>query len=387
MDTNNVFEEERKRFKALDKWVYLDHPTYGLIPQYSLDRMVPYLERRNSEGVSVTEFWNTWNHADDLRRDIAEMIGCDGTEVLYGQSSTQLFNIIANGIALEPGDNIVTTDSVYPADAYVWLNKEAQGIELRYAETGTEGISPEELMNYTDGHTKAVALCMVENKTGWCHDMKRIGELCHQRNILLIADVTQCINVKKINVREMNIDFLTTSIYKWMMGAQGLGFGYIRKELLPLLSQNVCGWVGSVDRSHNNAKQLKLSSDAKRFELGGISFSALLGMEAVVKRYLELGGGAVEERVQTLVQHVYDRAKRDLKKIKLNAELPRENRSGIVIFKIPEGMKITDEMLAARGIRARVMNGTVIRTGFHYINNLNDADRLIDALAEIENEN
>lgn len=380
---NDIFKEERKYFRALDKWIYLDHPTFGLLPQYSLDAMGEYLKGRNRDGIHIQQFWDMWNRADAFRPVIGKMIGCCGTEVVYGQSSTQLFNIFANGIDLKAGDNIVTTDTVYPADAYMFLNQKDAGVELRFAKTTANGISPEELMSYTDEHTKAVLVCMVESKTGWRHDVKTIGALCHEKNILFAVDATQAANTVKIDVKDMQIDFLTTSLYKWMMGEQGHGFAYISEELLPHLSQSICGWVGTVDRTRNVASELKLSRDAKRFELGGISFSAQLGLEKVVEHYLAIGGERIEEQVQSLVQHVYDRAG-ELHRIALCAEFPKENRSGIIMFDIPEGLNITDEILAEKKIRARIFQGKKLRAGFHYINSFEDVDRFINVLKKLE---
>ena len=379
----DVFEKERLQFDALKKWTYLDHATFGLIPKYELQVMQDYLMKRNTEGINVDQFWGMWNHADEFRPILGKMIGCKGSEIVYGQSNTQLFNIFANGIGLKPGDNVVTTDSVYPADAYTILNQADRGVELRFAKTTPQGITPEELLSYADDHTRAVILCMVENRTGWRHDVRRIGELCHERNILLAVDATQCANTVQINVKDMHVDFLSVSLYKWMVGLQGHGFAYISSDLLPHLTQSVCGWVGSVDRSHNSAMELKLSSDAKKFELGGISFIAQIGMEKVVQKYLELGADNIENYILSLVQHVYDRSD-ELKRFRLNAKLPEKNRSSIVIFKIPSDMKITDDMLISQGIRARIMHATTIRTGFHYMNNKNDVDRLIEALKYIE---
>ena len=377
----DIFEQERGQFSALKDWTYVDHGSAGLVPRYAVEAMKAHLEYRNRDGIAVC---NLWDYADTVREKIGRMIGCDSDEVVYGQSSTQLLNIFADSIPLSAGDNIVTTDGVFPADAYVWLNKANEGIELRYAPMSVDGITPEQLMSYTNEHTRAVLLCMAENGSGWRHDVKTIGRLCHEKGILFIVDVTQCINALRIDVRDMNIDMLTSSTYKWMLGLVGLGFGYIRRELMQSLRQSVCGWVGSVDRRNNIATELRLSGDAKRYELGGISFTALLGLEQVINRYFELGPEKIEARIMELVRYTYSSEKKRLARIMLTAEFPTENRSGLVMFRIPEGMTVTDDMLAAHGVRARVMHGTTIRTGLHYMNNFKDVDRLIDALCSIE---
>jgi selenocysteine lyase/cysteine desulfurase len=106
-------------------------------------------------------------------------------------------------------------------------------------------------------------------------------------------------------------------------------------------------------------------------------------MQPVVRRYLEIGAGNIEAQIQSLVQRVYDRAG-ELTRIQLAAKLPKANRSGIVVFNIPDDLTVTDDMLTSRKIRARVMRSNTLRTGFHYINNFQDVDALIDALKEIE---
>lgn len=378
-----IFTQERQHFPALQNWVYLDHATFGLIPQYSLDAMCDYLNKRNTQGVNSNQFFGMWEEADAFRAVLGQMVGCAASEIVYGQSSTALFNIFANGISLQSGDNILTTDAVYPADAYVFLNLAHKGVQVRFAKTGAAGITPEELLSHADDRTKAVVVCMVENRSGFRHDMVRLGQLCKQRGILLAVDATQCANAFAIDVKAMNIDFLTVSLYKWMMGDQGHAFGFISQNLLPNLAQSICGWVGTQDRAHNTATQLQLSQDAKRFELGGINFAAQIGMQPVVRRYLEIGPQNIEAQIQSLVHRVYNRAD-ELTRIKLAAKLPVQNRSGIVVFNIPNDLPITDDMLSARKIRARVMRGGTLRAAFHYINNFKDVDAFIEALKDIE---
>src|SRR5699024_3404949 len=190
-----------------------------------------------------------------------------------------------------------TTDSVYPANAYVWLNKKYKGIELRFAKTHYGKVFIDELFSLVDRRTRAVSICMVDNKTGYRHDIKRIGEMCRIYDIPLIVDATQATNAFQIDVKKMNIDFLTTSIYKWLLSPLGLGFAYINKDFSNQLNQNSVGWVGTINRRNNKVKQLRLSNEARRFETGGINFLALFGMAEVINRYLKLTGERIEERI------------------------------------------------------------------------------------------
>jgi len=362
----------------------LDHATTGLIPEYSLKVMYNHLTHRFEEGIRISEFWDLWEQADSIRNLIGKMINCSEKEVIYGSSSTQLFNIFSNGISLKSGDNIVTTDSVYPANAYVWLNKKYKGIELRFAKTHYGKVFIDELFSLVDRRTRAVSICMVDNKTGYRHDIKRIGEMCRIYDIPLIVDATQATNAFQIDVKKMNIDFLTTSIYKWLLSPLGLGFAYINKDFSNQLNQNSVGWVGTINRRNNKVKQLRLSNEARRFETGGINFLALFGMAEVINRYLKLTGERIEERIILLVNYLYSRIV-ELNKIRLYNYYPLQNRSGIVLLYIPRDINITYRKLEKYNIRARIITNKLLRVSLHYMNNKKDVDTLISALKNIEN--
>ena len=376
--------KEREAFPLLKTCSYLDHATTGLIPAYSLDAMHDYLSMR-AGGIGMAGYWDLWRRADEIREPLGKMFGCEGREIVYGLSSTQLFNIFANGIGLKNGDNVVTPETTYPANAFIWLNKASEGIELRYVDKlANDGrMTPDELFELVDERTRVVSINLVDSRTGFRQDVAEIGRRCRQRGIYMIVDATQAANALFIDVKALNADFVTTSGYKWFLGPLGHGFAYIDKDLLPKLSQSYVGWVGTVDRSRLDARRMDLCDDARRFESGNINFAALFGMEKVVERYLSIGGEAIEDHIMSLVDHVYKRAS-ELSRFKIYGNYLRENRSGIVVFEIPEGIAITDEQMSAHGVRAWVRRGAILRTGFHYMNTMSDVDCLIDMLKKFE---
>ncbi len=118
---------------------------------------------------------------------------------------------------------------------YQWLNlQETLGLEVRVAKVQNGRITPENLFELVDERTKAVTVCHVDSGTGYRHDLKKIGSWCRSHHIPFWCgcDTVPC-GAMKINVQEMNVDFLTTSVYKWLQGIQGLGFAYI-----PLFYEN-----------------------------------------------------------------------------------------------------------------------------------------------------
>ena len=381
----SIWDEERKHYPLLDKdrTVYLDHSTSGLIADYTYDAMNKVLLQRMENGMNIDEYFDRWRFMDELRTTIGEMFNCDGDQVVYGLSSTHLMNILANGLEWHDGDNVVTTDITYPGDAYIWLNKKNKGLSVRFAKTHNAYISAEDLMSYTDEHTRVVCLTMVENKFGFRHDVATIGKMCKERGIIFAVDGTQAANALYIDMKEMQIDFLAVSSYKWLMGEVGAGFACIEKGLLSKLSQSQVGWVGTVNRRANDCHILKLSKDAKRFEYGGLNFLGYYGIAEVIKHNLKLGGKNIEAHIMSMVNEVYRRAS-ELKKLKLYGNFPVHNRAQVVSFVAPLELGATTQLLAQYGIRCRVFDGTLIRVGFHYCNVMDDVEHMFRCLRKFE---
>lgn len=386
MDLKEKFAKERKNYPALERWTYLDHASGGLYPDYSTNAMKQYLDDMSANCMTFKEFTETWDFADEMRAEVAKMFHCQSDEVMYGLSSTWLFNIFINGIGLKPGDNIITTVNSHASVPYIMLNKRQDGVEVRFVHPKNGVTNPQDIYDLVDEHTRAICLCYVENTYGFKHDLKTYGEYCREHGIWFAVDATQAAGAMKIDVEDMKIDFLTTSSYKWLCCILGIGFAFISRRLQKHLKLVDTGWSCSVDRWHKDAENPIISEEARRFECGGISVIGLKGVSQIIKRYNELGADDVEAYCLSMVDYLYDRVEKELKKAKIYGPFKKENRSSIVTLLLPEEWEITDEKAAQMGIRAHSPGKGLLRVGFHYYNNTEDVDRLIDFLKTFEEE-
>ncbi|MBE6018988.1 MAG: aminotransferase class V-fold PLP-dependent enzyme [Clostridiales bacterium] len=385
-DRFSKFEQQRQYYPVLGYKTFLNTAQNGLIPTYASQSMQEYIERRHLNALDVITMSAQWDDLDIVRAKIGRMINAKSTEILFGSSMSELMNIFSNGIGLKKGDNVIIYDSTYFSTSYIWFNKREQlGIEVRIAESD-EGRTPcEKLFELADENTKAILVCHVDFGSGFRHDLAQIGAFCKERGIAFAVDGTQACGAMKVDVKEMNIDFYATSTYKWLQCLLGLGFAYIDEKFLPKLSQSVIGWVGTVDKLHNDAMVLELCDEARKFECGGISFIAIEGLTRVVDNYLRLGADDIEEYILSLADHCYERAE-GLKKCRVYGPVGRENRSGIVTVTFPESFGISREMLDAHQINAMMQGSSRVRLAMHYYNNTGDIDRFFDLLEELEAE-
>lgn len=384
MKDHSKFEQQRQYYPVLGYKTFLNTAQNGLLPTYASLAMQEYIEHRHLNALDVIAMTAQWDDLDIVRAKVGRMLNSKSSEIMFGSSMSELMNIFTNGLDLKKGDNVVIYNNTYFSISYSWFNlRDRLGIEVRVAESD-EGRTPcERLFEFVDENTRAISVCHVDFDSGYRHELSEIGAFCKERGIAFAVDGTQACGAMKVDVKAMNIDFYAASTYKWLQGLLGLGFAFIDENFMPKLSQSVMGWVGTVDKLHNDPMVLELCDEARKFECGGISFVALEGLSRVIDNYLRLGADDIEEYILDLADYCYERAGR-LKDCSVYGHAGRENRSGIVTFTIPESYGITREFLNSHQINAMILDGTKVRLAMHYYNNKGDIDRFFDLLESME---
>ena len=379
------FDLQRQYYPVLAYRTFLNTAQSGLIPTYAAEAICDDIQDRVQNAMDIVSTNERWADVDSLRFRVAEMLHCDSTEIAFGANSSTLFNIFSNGINLKPGDNVITYDSAYSAMPYTWINKRQSGVEVRFVIAKEGRVDMSELISLADERTQAISVCHVDFGSGYRHDLAELGAFCRNHGIYLAVDATQTCGVLEIDVKKMNIDFLTTSCYKWLQCVWGLGIAYIRRGLLDVIKQDSMGWSCTKDKNHNNPLVLELSENANRFEYGGLNFPALAGLRRTIDAYLNLGPKDIEERVLSLTDYAYERA-RASKKISIFGNFEQKHRSHIIMFLFPESWPLTREYLLDNCIAAMPFGPGRCRIGIHYYNNREDIDRLFGVFEKLEKE-
>ena len=377
--SNFQFEKIRQLYPVFSHTAYLDTPTTGALSQKSFRCLLSALQKRYLDGENIDEYFELWNMADATRGLVAQMIGARKDEIVYGLSSSSLFNIFLNGGLLSAGDNVVLYDNAYPALTYGWMNKKTEGIEIRAARTVNGSVAENAFSQLVDENTKALCVCHVDMGSGYRHDLEMLGNFCRKQNILFAVDATQSAGAMQIDVQRMKIDFLTASSYKWLQNILGVGFAYINARILPRLAQCEMGWANTSGRIHDDPFQYVISPTASRFENGGLCFLGIKSLAVSVEQYLELGGREIENYILELVDHLYQEIEK-LPELSVYGQFPPEHRSGIVCIDLPEDWGLTNQVLADHGIRGNMLTPGRLRIGIHYYNQKKDIDCLLDFL-------
>ncbi|MBW2713176.1 MAG: aminotransferase class V-fold PLP-dependent enzyme [Deltaproteobacteria bacterium] len=246
-----------------------------------------------------------------------------------------------------------------------------QGAQGRYDLSELKGF-------LSDPKVRLLSLSSVEFGSGVRNDLDVIGKLCREHDVLFCVDAIQSLGCLPLDVSQTPIDFLAADGHKWMLGCEGCGIFYCRRERIPQLRPTTVGWRNVVDSMDFDHYNLELPDDAIRFEEGTPNLPGIFALGAALELLLELDVRAIEERVLSLT----DQLEEGLHALGAEILSPRAagEKSGILSFQLPgEDPEVTLERLRAKNIFSIVRRGGV-RLSPHFYNNEAENDLLLDAL-------
>jgi selenocysteine lyase/cysteine desulfurase len=374
------FHEIRELFPGAEKNIYLDTATSGLLPKNTYQIMEEHLRLRMEDGLIIEKYWDKWSKVDELRSKVAKLINCIPEEVYFGISSSDMINAFSANIEIPEGKEILVPNISFPSTRNTWLAREKDGAKVRYIKAVNSVVTTESIIESIDDNTFAVSICSVEPSSGYFYDLKKIGEACRDKGVYFVVDSTQGLGAMKHDVKEMKIDVLIDSTYKWMSNIFGIGLGYIRKDILKDLTPSHIGWVGTNDRMKDFSNPLlNMSEEAKKFETGGLNWLGILGLDSSLDIVENLGKENIESYILELTDYLYEKVEKT-EGISFYPEINKENRSCISYLKIDN--PLTKEEFLERGVVLNV-SGDKIRVGLHYYNNKKDVDALISVLETV----
>ncbi|PQO34565.1 aminotransferase class V-fold PLP-dependent enzyme [Bremerella cremea] len=374
----------REAMPVTQKWAYFDHAAVAPLPQSTAQAITNWCQQAAHEGDTV---WLDWEQLiEKTRQSGAKLIGADTDEIALVSNTTQGINIVAEGISWKPGDNLVVLGNEFPSNLYPWLHQQTKGVEVRVIPV--EGVEPDlnRIAEACDANTRILTISWVSYKTGWRIDPAKLAKIAHDAGALFFLDAIQGMGVFPLDVHEADIDFLAADGHKWMLGPEGAGLFYCKRELLDELYPIGVGWNSVADRKNFDKTDLTFRTSAARYEGGSQNMPGLIGLGASLDLLLQYGAGPKTSAIGERVLQVTDWACESLTKAgaKLITSREGDERSGIVSFQVPG--KVPQALRAAgqkMGVNFSV-RGDFARLSPHAYNNQADIDRLVETLAAVE---
>ena len=319
----------------------------------------------------------------ETRALAARLIGAQPDEIaLVGPTSLGL-SMVAAGLKLRKGDNILVYLDDYPSNVYPWMALAEKGVQVRLLNIRELGkIRTIDVIGQVDENTRLVALASCHFVSGWRLDLEAIGSYLQQRRIPFCVDGIQTLGA--FPTPAASYDFLAADAHKWLLGPCGAGILYVRKALQERVRPTVYGWHNVKSPNFLTAETLEFREDARRYEAGSANLLGVVGLRASLELILEIG---VENIAAELLRKRAILVPAILSKgyTVLQPDSPAPNLSGIVSFhRAGEEMAALHSKLAAANIvtslRGDRAGNRYLRLSPHFYNTDEELNRVLELL-------
>ena len=315
--------------------VYFDNGATTLKPDMVRESIDDYYNKYTSNihrgdysnSLKVSELY------EECREKVREYINAShSSEIVFSSGTTGSLNDIILGYfkyKLISGDEVIISEAEHASNVLPWFLLEKElGIVVKYVSLSDKNeVTIDNLKKVITDKTKVVSLAHVTNVIGDIRDVKSIAKLCHERGILLVIDAAQSIAHTKVDVQDMDIDFMAFSGHK-MYGPTGIGVLYGKFNLLQELVPRNYG--GDMNAMFTRDGYMELKDLPSRLEAGTPNIEGVLGLSACIDYINNIGLDNISKYEHELRDYLVSRLK-ELDFIKIYNE---DNYSTTVAFNI-----------------------------------------------------
>ena len=391
-------EEIKKDFPLLKEKniAYLDSGATTQKPIQVIEKINEFYKSYNANphrgaytlSMEATEIY------ENTRTKIAKFINAKHREeIIFSKNATESLNLIAYSYGLEnlkKDDEVVLSIMEHHSNLVPWQYvTKTTGSTLKYMYINDEfELSDEEIESKITDKTKIVGITHVSNVLGTINNVKKIIKYAHKKGAVVVVDASQSIPHSKIDVQDLDADFLVFSGHK-MLSPLGIGVLYGKKEILNnmkpfLMGGDMIEYVYEQDTT--------FASLPNKFEAGTQNVEGVVGLGAAIDYINDFG----YENIQKIEKEVVKYAREELSKLDyltLYLTPNEENHSSVISFNIneihphdvasildTEGVCIRSGNHCAQPLLRSLNIDSTCRASFYFYNTKEDVDRLVHAL-------
>ena len=377
-DNDPLWTELREKFPLNKNRVYFNNGTLGPSPQVVLDVVIDAMKKIESTGEMA-------HTIDASRKSIAQFVKVLPSEIALTKNTTEGINIIAWGLPLKKGDEVIISNHEHVGNALPWLHvAKAKSLKIKVLVLGNS--ADETLSNFKkiiSSKTKVIAIPHITCTTGQVQPIKEMAQYAHQKGIFVAVDGAHVAGMLDLDLKALGCDFYATCCHKWLLGPKGTGFLYVKKEMQDILMPHFVGagthqgWAISPEK----VELLNPTNSAERYDYGTYNQAMWIGVAAAIDFFEKIGMEKVEARVKELNQYLQSKLLELSKKdIKMLTPTEGGSTSGMLGFKLlnKDSKVFANEVNSRFRMRYVAEHGlNSLRISTHIYNNKNEIDDFI----------
>lgn len=389
----------RKDFPILNtKTIYFDNAATSLKPLQVIEEIDKYYKDypANSHRGDYTIAGIVDDKILETRENIRDFINAEkSSEIVFTSGATEGLNTIIKGFFtnyLKTGDEILTTKAEHASlilPIFDIIKKNAAVVN--YIELNDDlTVTIENVKRAITKKTKAIFLAGTTNVLGDERPIKEICDLAHKLGILVVVDGAQMVPHKKVDVQDLDVDFMVFSAHK-MLGPTGIGVLYGKEKYLKNVKPLIEG--GGMNASFDSLGNVEYKELPEKLEAGTINLSGILGFNEAINYLRKLNMDDVHKYEVDLKKYLVEK----LDKLS-NVTIYNKNiENGIVTFNVDNvfaqdvAIYLNKKNICVRvgNHCAKILNEVLgvkntIRVSLYFYNTKDEVDKLVEAL---ENKN
>ena len=232
----------------------------------------------------------------EVRKKVADFFGAEGAEnVVFTMNCTQGINFVIKGI-LQKNDHVIISDLEHNAVMRP-LHKTVSNYDIASVSFDDDEETVNNFRNLINNNTKMIICTAASNICGKMLPLKRIGELCKEKDIIFAVDGAQGAGIMPINMKEMNIDFLSIAPHKGLYAPMGVGILIARKEIKNTIME---GGTGTDSLNLNQPTVMP-----EMLESGTLNLPGIFGISAGIDFLKKTNNERIYNHEISLVQELY----------------------------------------------------------------------------------
>jgi selenocysteine lyase/cysteine desulfurase len=373
----------RSQFPITKNLLFFNNGTMGPSPLAVTEAVTKQIEH-----VDATADYG-FDH-EKLNKSIGRVLNASGDDIATAHNVSEGISIIASGLRMQAGDEVLLTNQEHGGGAVPWLTRaKRDGIIVKFVELDpSDDITLERFEKAMTKRTKIIAVPHLTCTMGYLLPVKRLAQLAHSKGVYLFVDGAHPPGMLQVDVKDIGCDAYASCGHKWLLGPKGTGFLYITKEFR---DQVMPTWSGAEADKHWDYTaadgNLEFLPTASRYRFATQSSSLYTGLQAAIEWQEKIGFAKIEARVLELSKQLRE-GLLPLAGGKFEILTPLHMLSGVTTIKLKNSKRYIDfahELENKYKIRTRIVpeNGLeASRFSVHIYTSKNDVEKFISGFTE-----